>query len=155
MQGCATRAAAGLAAGAGRPTSPPGIPCRLDQGKDRRLQACHAQPPRIAAVPALPARAAPPCALDMHIGRQVAFLRGLYQASVAELADRLGCTAEQVERFEAAAERIGAERLLDLARVFNVQVRFFFDGFRQVGAPARGRRDLRAEELFADARLAA
>ena len=87
------------------------------------MQACYAQPPRVAAVPAMPGRAGLPCALDAHIGHQVAFLRGLYQASVAELAERLGCTAEQVERFEAAAERIGAERLLDLARVFNVQVR--------------------------------
>jgi transcriptional regulator with XRE-family HTH domain len=49
---------------------------------------------------------------------------GLSQTS---LGDALGLSFQQVQKYERGANRIGASRLLEMARVLDVPVAFFFD----------------------------
>jgi transcriptional regulator with XRE-family HTH domain len=56
--------------------------------------------------------------------------RGLSQA---ELADRLGLYADEIERYETGLQRIDARRLIDLAHALGAPVSAFWSGVRRDG----------------------
>ncbi|EPY01672.1 transcriptional regulator [Magnetospirillum fulvum MGU-K5] len=47
--------------------------------------------------------------------------------SQEKLGEAIGLTFQQVQKYERGANRIGASRLFDLARVLDVPVSYFFD----------------------------
>ena len=47
--------------------------------------------------------------------------------SQEKLGEAIGLTFQQVQKYERGANRIGASRLFDLARVLDVPIGFFFD----------------------------
>jgi len=47
--------------------------------------------------------------------------------SQEKLGDAIGLTFQQVQKYERGANRVGASRLYDLARVLDVSVSYFFD----------------------------
>jgi transcriptional regulator with XRE-family HTH domain len=47
--------------------------------------------------------------------------------SQERLADALGITFQQVQKYERGANRVGSSRLFDVARVLDVPVSYFFD----------------------------
>lgn len=51
--------------------------------------------------------------------------------SQEKLADGLGLTFQQVQKYEKGANRIGASRLQQIAQVLQVEPAFFFDGVPQ------------------------
>jgi transcriptional regulator with XRE-family HTH domain len=55
--------------------------------------------------------------------------------SQEKLADALGLTFQQVQKYERGANRIGASRLHQLARILDVPVQFFYDEM-EVARPA-------------------
>jgi len=58
---------------------------------------------------------------------------GLSQERLGEM---LGLTFQQVQKYERGANRIGASRLLELSRLLDVPVQFFYDHQDPVRAPA-------------------
>jgi transcriptional regulator with XRE-family HTH domain len=60
----------------------------------------------------------------------------MLRLSQTQLADALDLTFQQVQKYERGANRIGASRLLELARILDVPVTFFFDDEDPVRAPA-------------------
>ena len=56
--------------------------------------------------------------------------------SQGDLAKLLGLTFQQVQKYEKGANRIGAGRLFDLARILDVGVLYFYDGLLE---PLSGR----------------
>lgn len=48
--------------------------------------------------------------------------------SQEKLADALGLTFQQVQKYEKDANRIGASRLLHIAGILDVSIEFFFEG---------------------------
>ena len=48
--------------------------------------------------------------------------------SQTEVANALGVTFQQVQKYERGTNRVGASRLYDLSRILNVPVQFFFEG---------------------------
>ena len=48
--------------------------------------------------------------------------------SQTEVADALGVTFQQVQKYERGTNRVGASRLYDLSRILGVQVQYFFEG---------------------------
>jgi transcriptional regulator with XRE-family HTH domain len=56
--------------------------------------------------------------------------------SQEKLGEAIGLTFQQVQKYERGANRIGASRLLELSRVLDVPVSFFFDDTDPVRAPA-------------------
>ncbi len=65
--------------------------------------------------------------VDVHVGGRVRVRRMMMGLSQEKLGDHLGLTFQQVQKYERGANRIGASRLFDLARVLSVPVQFFFD----------------------------
>ena len=66
--------------------------------------------------------------VDNHVGSMFRTRRqelGLSQTAVAE---RLGVTFQQVQKYERGMNRISASRLHDLCEILGVPVEYFFDG---------------------------
>lgn len=68
-----------------------------------------------------------PSPIDVHVGSRVRLRRTLLGMSQEKLGEAIGLTFQQVQKYERGANRIGASRLHDLARVLDVPVSFFFD----------------------------
>lgn len=67
-----------------------------------------------------------PNPVDVHVGSRIRLCRTRAGMTQEKLAQGLGVTFQQVQKYERGANRVGASRLLDLATVFNVPVSFFF-----------------------------
>jgi len=87
--------------------------------------------------------------IDVHVGQRVRLRRTLLGWSQERLAQALGLTFQQVQKYERGANRIGASRLFDLGRVLDVPVSFFFDDMAgetaQPGAAGFGAAEAPAE----------
>ena len=65
---------------------------------------------------------------DAEVGRRVRSRRLECRLSQTELADRIGVTFQQVQKYEKGANRIGASRLQQISQILQVPVSFFFEG---------------------------
>lgn len=75
-----------------------------------------------------------PDPIDRHVGGQIKQRRGLIGYSQEKLADALGITFQQVQKYENGANRVGASRLFQIGQVLQVPVSFFFEGYGATGA---------------------
>lgn len=75
-----------------------------------------------------------PNPIDVHVGSRVRLRRLLVGMSQDKLGDELGVTFQQVQKYERGANRIGASRLFQMARVLSVPVSFFFEGMEDTTA---------------------
>ncbi|MCR6630634.1 MAG: helix-turn-helix domain-containing protein [Magnetospirillum sp.] len=66
-------------------------------------------------------------AVDAHVGARIRLRRNGLGLSQERLADALGLTFQQVQKYEKGVNRVGASRLFDLARVLNVPIGYFFE----------------------------
>lgn len=80
-----------------------------------------------------------PNAIDRRIGERVRARRNEIGMSQQALADRLGVTFQQVQKYEGGVNRIAASRLLDIAAVLEMPVADFFEGLVSNKAKPRGR----------------
>ena len=70
----------------------------------------------------------PPNPIDVHVGLRVRTRRLMLSMSQEKLADGLGLTFQQVQKYEKGSNRIGASRLQHISSILKVPVSFFFDG---------------------------
>ena len=85
-----------------------------------------------------------PDPVDLHVGAQVRARRVLLGLSQEKLAEGLGITFQQVQKYERGSNRISASRLYNMAQLLDVPITFFFEGvddhksasFRQVATSA-------------------
>lgn len=82
-------------------------------------------------------------AVDAHVGNRVRAARIQAGISQEQVADHLGLTFQQVQKYEKGINRIAAGRLFQIASLFGVTVEFFFDGLepRKAVAPLREQSD--------------
>jgi transcriptional regulator with XRE-family HTH domain len=66
--------------------------------------------------------------IDKHVGGMVRMRRKLAGMNQEQLADALGLTFQQVQKYERGANRISASKLYKIAEVLQVPVSYFFDG---------------------------
>jgi transcriptional regulator with XRE-family HTH domain len=84
---------------------------------------------------------------DVLVGANMRLLRNAAHVSQTEMAEHLGVTFQQVQKYEKGMNRIGAGRLLIVANLLKVPVTAFYDGAKgataQTNPPAKllGRRD--------------
>jgi transcriptional regulator with XRE-family HTH domain len=69
-----------------------------------------------------------PNPIDKHVGARVRMRRLMVGMSQGKLGEALDVTFQQVQKYEKGANRIGASRLQQLARVLDVPPSYFFDG---------------------------
>ena len=79
-----------------------------------------------------------PNPIDRHVGARVRMRRLMVGLSQSKLAESLGVTFQQVQKYEKGANRIGASRLQQLARVLEVPPSFFFEGAPSSAMPSLG-----------------
>jgi transcriptional regulator with XRE-family HTH domain len=65
--------------------------------------------------------------LDRHLGERMRMRRMLISMSQERLADALGLTFQQVQKYEKGTNRISASRLHQIADVLGVDIHFFFE----------------------------
>jgi len=64
---------------------------------------------------------------DHELGMRIRLRRVEMKISQSELADKLGVTFQQVQKYEKGVNRVGASRLQQVATALDVPVTFFFD----------------------------
>ena len=69
-----------------------------------------------------------PNPVDLHVGGRVRMRRKLLGVSQEQLADSLGLTFQQVQKYERGANRISASKLYDAAKLLQAPVSYFFEG---------------------------
>jgi transcriptional regulator with XRE-family HTH domain len=69
-----------------------------------------------------------PSPVDVHVGARIRQRRTSLGMSQEKLGDALNLTFQQIQKYERGANRVGASRLYDLCRVFDVPADFFFEG---------------------------
>ena len=76
-----------------------------------------------------------PNPVDVHVGRRVRLRRKELGISQTHLADGLGLTFQQIQKYERGANRVSASKLYEMARVLRVQIGYFFDGLDDPASP--------------------
>lgn len=66
--------------------------------------------------------------VDKHVGERIRRQRKSMGVSQTALADKLGLTFQQVQKYERGFNRVSASRLWDIAEALGVSITFFFDG---------------------------
>ena len=79
-----------------------------------------------------------PHPVDMHVGSRVRLRRTLLGLSQVKLAQTLGLTFQQIQKYERGFNRIGSSRLYQMSRILDVPVSFFFEDLPEglTGRPA-------------------
>lgn len=67
--------------------------------------------------------------IDRHVGIRVRLRRRVIGLSQQALADSLGVTFQQVQKYENGVNRIGAGRLYQLSQALQVPVSYFYEDF--------------------------
>lgn len=82
--------------------------------------------------------------VDIHVGSRVRAARLALGVSQEELADGLGLSFQQIQKYEHGVNRIGTGRLHAIAKILRVPVTYFFEGVESESAKASGASTLRA-----------
>jgi len=69
--------------------------------------------------------------IDDHVGRQIRKRRNLLGLTQEQLADALGTSYQQVQKYETATSRVSAGRLFEIAATLDSEIGFFSRGWTQ------------------------
>ena len=72
--------------------------------------------------------------VDVHVGKRLRVRRSLLGMSQEKLAEAIGLTFQQVQKYERGVNRISAGRLFQFSRILDVPVSYFYD---QIGSDAQ------------------
>ncbi|MBO4284884.1 MAG: helix-turn-helix transcriptional regulator [Alphaproteobacteria bacterium] len=68
-----------------------------------------------------------PNPVDIHVGQRIKLRRQVLKLSQQQMAQKMGLTFQQIQKYEKGANRVGASRLFDISRVLGVSMDFFFE----------------------------
>ena len=69
-----------------------------------------------------------PNPVDLHVGARIRMRRKILGVSQERLADDLGLTFQQVQKYERGANRVSASKLYEIAKSLQSSVSYFFEG---------------------------
>ena len=69
-----------------------------------------------------------PNPVDLHVGARIRMRRRLQGVSQEKLAEALGLTFQQVQKYERGANRVSASKLYEIAAMLKAPISYFFDG---------------------------
>jgi transcriptional regulator with XRE-family HTH domain len=69
-----------------------------------------------------------PDPIDVYVGSQIRTRRLLLGMNQEDLAQSLGLTFQQVQKYESGANRVSASRLWEIAAILKMPIRYFFPG---------------------------
>ena len=68
-----------------------------------------------------------PNPIDVHVGARIRLRRTLLGINQTALAEAIGLTFQQVQKYEKGANRVSSSRLMDMANALDVSISYFFD----------------------------
>jgi transcriptional regulator with XRE-family HTH domain len=75
---------------------------------------------------------------DKHVGNRVRMRRLMLGMSQEKLADQLGITFQQVQKYEKGVNRVSASRLQQVCYILGVPISFFFEQAPEPGSGGKG-----------------
>ena len=69
-----------------------------------------------------------PNPVDIHVGQRIRMKRLLAGVTQTQLADELGLTFQQVQKYERGTNRVSASKLYAICKVLSVPPEYFFEG---------------------------
>jgi transcriptional regulator with XRE-family HTH domain len=93
--------------------------------------------------------AAGPHPVDRHVGLHIRMRRKALGISQEKLADALGLTFQQVQKYERGANRVSASKLWEIARALKTNVACFYEGLEdEAHEPAQTLMGANAQEFL-------
>jgi transcriptional regulator with XRE-family HTH domain len=89
-------------------------------------------------------------ATDVAVGQRIRQFRKATGISQTELADQVGVTFQQVQKYENGKNRVGAGRLIQIADALDIPITAFFDGVAP--SPKRRTAESSLDQLMAEPR---
>jgi transcriptional regulator with XRE-family HTH domain len=68
-----------------------------------------------------------PNPIDVHVGSRIRLRRTLLGISQTTLAEAIGLTFQQVQKYEKGANRVSSSRLVDMANAPDIAIPYFFE----------------------------
>jgi transcriptional regulator with XRE-family HTH domain len=85
--------------------------------------------------------------VDRHVGARVNLRRTEIGMPLGDFADRLGVRYQQAHKYETGLNKLSPARLLDAARILQVEVGYFFAGLEEGGQAIERASSRQFEEL--------
>ncbi|MDB5417458.1 MAG: transcriptional regulator, Cro/CI family [Phenylobacterium sp.] len=93
--------------------------------------------------------AAGPHPVDRHVGLHIRMRRKALGVSQERLAESLGLTFQQIQKYERGANRVSASKLWEIARALKTNVAYFYDGLEdEADEASRGFMGANAQEFL-------
>ncbi|HEY2707315.1 MAG TPA: helix-turn-helix transcriptional regulator [Caulobacteraceae bacterium] len=90
-----------------------------------------------------------PNPVDLHVGARIRLRRRMQGVSQEKLADALGLTFQQVQKYERGANRVSASKLYEIASALRAPISYFFDGLADPSEDGAESRDSDEQTLHA------
>jgi len=71
---------------------------------------------------------------DLYVGTRIRLRRRTLKVSQEKLAERLGLTFQQIQKYERGANRVSASKLQEIACALDTPVSYFFEGLPSAGS---------------------
>jgi transcriptional regulator with XRE-family HTH domain len=90
-----------------------------------------------------------PHPVDRHVGLHIRMRRKALGISQEKLAESLGLTFQQVQKYERGANRVSASKLWEIARALKTNVAYFYEGLEEeMEGVSRGFMGANAQEFL-------
>ncbi len=70
-----------------------------------------------------------PHPVDVFVGKKLRYQRNVQGLSQQELAQKVGVTFQQIQKYERGTNRVSSSRLFEFATILEVAIDFFFRGY--------------------------
>ncbi|PCJ97290.1 MAG: transcriptional regulator [Zetaproteobacteria bacterium] len=96
-----------------------------------------------------------PDTIDKHVGKQLRSRRTLLGLSQEKLAEYIGVTFQQVQKYERGTNRVSASRLYSFSKILDVSIDYFYEGIGTSGSSKTGVHGMsdNAQESFGGASI--
>ena len=91
-----------------------------------------------------------PNPVDLHVGGRIRMKRKVLGVSQERLAEALGLTFQQVQKYERGANRVSASKLYEVARFLQAPISYFFEGLADPTVESDGEDTSGAEQFVHD-----
>ena len=69
-----------------------------------------------------------PHPVDTHVGKRIKEIRTVRGLTQSNVADHLGISFQQLQKYETGANRVSASRMFELSKLLDITPAFFFEG---------------------------
>ena len=76
-----------------------------------------------------------PNPIDRHVGLRIRLRRKALGISQERLAESIGLTFQQVQKYERAANRVSASKLWEMSRALSTSISYFYEGLGDAAEP--------------------